>query len=221
MFIQEQNSFVVHGQGNTSKAFAYSLLVHLVFIIFVSLSFRWPWQNHSASERIIRAVVIDQKELPAKRPRVAKPEPVKEKSVKKKLKEKKKDSKAEAAKRKKAAEQALRELLLQEEQDRAAAVKQKKAASLILKYREVIRQKVSRNWVRPVGVKRNLECTVLVRLVSGGDVLEAKIVRSSGQPVFDRSVVNAVYKASPLPVPREAEWFEYFRELEFIFRPEQ
>lgn len=191
-------------------------------MLFITVNFNWPWRDRSGSERIIKAVVVKEKQAAVKKPEAVKPKPVKDKPVKKKTssKKKKKDTKAEAVKRKKAAEQALKEALLQEEQDRAAAAKAKKAASMISKYREVIRQKVSRNWVRPVGVKKNLECTVLVRLVPGGDVLEAKIVRSSGHPVFDRSVVNAVYKASPLPVPNEAEWFDYFRDLEFIFRPE-
>ena len=59
-----------------------------------------------------------------------------------------------------------------------------------------------------------------VRLIPGGEVLEAKIVRSSGDAVFDRSVENAVQKASPLPLPENPELLEQFREIEFIFRPE-
>ncbi len=50
--------------------------------------------------------------------------------------------------------------------------------------------------------------------------MEADVVQSSGDPVFDRSVENAVYRASPLPLPDDSALFPYFRELEFTFRPE-
>jgi hypothetical protein len=33
-------------------------------------------------------------------------------------------------------------------------------------------------------------------------------------------VENAVYKASPLPLPEDKDLFEHFRELELRFRPE-
>jgi colicin import membrane protein len=61
---------------------------------------------------------------------------------------------------------------------------------------------------------------VRVRLVAGGEVLQATVVQSSGNAAFDRSVENAVYKASPLPIPDDKALFDYFRELEFKFRPE-
>jgi colicin import membrane protein len=60
---------------------------------------------------------------------------------------------------------------------------------------------------------------VEVRLIPSGDVVEAKIVRSSGNPAFDRSVEAAVFKASPLPVPPDREVVEKFRLLRFEFKP--
>ncbi|MFQ5761274.1 MAG: cell envelope integrity protein TolA, partial [Acidiferrobacterales bacterium] len=84
----------------------------------------------------------------------------------------------------------------------------------------LIRQKVSRNWARPPGAQTGLQCTVRVRLVPSGDVLQATVAKTSGDERFDRSVENAVYKASPLPLPEDRDLFEYFREIEFIFNPE-
>jgi len=116
-------------------------------------------------------------------------------------------------------EQALREQLAEEEQSRAAA-RNTRLTSEADKYKAAIAQKVSRHWVRPTASRKGLQCTVRVRLVPGGEVLEAKVVRSSGDANFDRSVEAAVHKASPLPLPENAELFERFRDIEFIFRPE-
>ena len=58
-----------------------------------------------------------------------------------------------------------------------------------------------------------------VRLIPGGDVVSVSVVRSSGDPVFDRSVETAVLKASPLPLPEDPALFKHFREINFNFDP--
>lgn len=125
----------------------------------------------------------------------------------------------EAALRQKQAEEALRAQLEAEERARAEAARHAQELAAADRYRALIRQKVERNWSRPVGARPGLECIVRVRLTPGGEVLEARVVRGSGDAVFDRSVERAVYKAAPLPVPESREVFEQFRELEFIFKP--
>lgn len=126
----------------------------------------------------------------------------------------------EAEHRRKAAEEQLKQQLAAEEQTRVEAARAARAQSEAEKYRALIKQKVSRHWNRPPGTSSGLRCTVRVRLVPGGDVLEARVVQSSGNPVFDRSVEAAVFKASPLPIPPDADLFEYFREIDFLFNPE-
>ena len=119
-------------------------------------------------------------------------------------------------KRRKEAESALQEQVADEEKRRADA----RTQGEVERYKALIRQKVSRSWNRPTTAAKGLQCTVRVRLVAGGEVLAASVVRSSGDPVFDRSVENAVYKATPLPVPQDPKLFDYFREIEFVFSPE-
>lgn len=119
---------------------------------------------------------------------------------------------AEERERRKAAEA--------EERERKEAARKARALTAAEKYKLLIRQKVSRNWARPPGAQTGLQCTVRVRLVPSGDVLQVTVVKTSGDERFDRSVENAVYKASPLPLPEERDLFEYFREIEFIFIPE-
>ena len=132
--------------------------------------------------------------------------------------------KKEAEERRKSAESSLKEQLAREEKERtetrAKAEQAARAQSELARYEGLIRQKVERNWVRPAGWTKGMECVVRVRLAPTGEVINATIARPSGSPAFDRSVENAVYKASPLPLPEDKGLFEHFRELELRFRPE-
>jgi len=83
-----------------------------------------------------------------------------------------------------------------------------------------IKQKVNRSWIRPVSTTAGLKCTIRVRLMSDGTVIDAEVVSSSGDEIFDRSAENAVNKASPLPVPKDKELFaREFRSFQFLFNP--
>ena len=132
--------------------------------------------------------------------------------------------KKESAERQKAAEQSFKEQLASEEKQRAAdkarADQAARTQSEITRHEGLIRQAIERNWVRPAGWTRSMECVVRVRLAPTGEVISATIARSSGNPPFDRSVENAVYKSSPLPVPQDKGLIDHFRELELRFRPE-
>lgn len=122
--------------------------------------------------------------------------------------------------RRRQAEQSLKESLAAEEREREQAAREARALTAIEKYKAVIRQRVTRNWSRPIGSAKGLTCVVQVQLVPGGEVVQARVVRSSGDAVFDRSVENAVFKSTPLPIPPEKDLFDYFREIEFLFSPE-
>ncbi len=130
--------------------------------------------------------------------------------------------KEEASKRRQQeAEQHLKQQIAAEEKARVDAARAARAESEMDRYRAIIRQKVERSWSRPGGATQGMQCVVRVRVVPGGEVLAAKVVKSSGNALFDRSVENAVFKASPLPLPTDAEIFEYFREIEFVFNPQE
>lgn len=87
------------------------------------------------------------------------------------------------------------------------------------KYILLIQQKVQRNWLRPGGAAKVLSCTVTVGLIPGGEVVSVNVTKSSGNAVFDRSVENAVRKASPLPLPTEPGLVDRMREINFVFEP--
>lgn len=83
-----------------------------------------------------------------------------------------------------------------------------------------IKQKVNQRWMRPSSTAAGSRCTIRVRLLSDGTVMDAKVISSSGNEDFDRSAENAVNKASPLPVPKDKELFaREFRSFQFLFNP--
>ena len=130
------------------------------------------------------------------------------------------ERKNEEKRQQKLTEQALQEQLAAEEKARQQATFAARSASEVDKYKILIRQRVSRSWNRPVGIAKGLKCVVRVRLTPSGEVLSASVVRSSGNPIFDRSVEYAVYKAAPLPLPEDPALFDNFRDIEFLFSPE-
>lgn len=137
---------------------------------------------------------------------------------KRKEEEERKRKAAEEQRQKELAEKRAREEELQRqlEQERVA----RRVESALDQYIPIIRQKVGRNWNRPGGLRDSIEASVNVRLSQTGEVISARIVKSSGNPVFDRSVENAVLKASPLPIPQEQGVNEQFRNMTLNFKPQ-
>jgi len=79
---------------------------------------------------------------------------------------------------------------------------------------------VRRHWNQPPNTA-NLVSKVRVRLTPGGEVLNASVVLSSGNPAYDRSVEYAVYRASPLPLPPDPALAQLLRSepITFTFDP--
>ena len=101
------------------------------------------------------------------------------------------------------------------------AEKQALLAGEINKYKALIVNAIGRNWILPENANSNLSSQFRIRLAPDGMVLEVTLIRSSGDPLLDRSAQTAIYKASPLPVPKEATLFNLFRDISLTVRPEQ
>ena len=99
---------------------------------------------------------------------------------------------------------------------RAAARAAAAARGVVSRYKALIEARVSAAWVA-VPQSKGLHCIVRVRLIAGGQVVSARIVQSSGNSVFDRSVIAAIYNAAPLPVPHSATKLQYLNPLTFVF----
>jgi len=119
---------------------------------------------------------------------------------------------AAAAKVRAAKEAELRRALEEEEAGEALA-----RSGVVDEYRTLLIQTIERNWNRPASARAGLECTLFVSQATGGVVLDVKIGECNGDEAVRQSVVNAVYRSSPLPPPRDARAFE--RRLVIVFKP--
>ena len=231
-----------------TKAFVYALLVHVTLLTVLGLSLRFS-APRTEPPRVLQAVIVEEAPRRVVEPETARvpeaPEPKAEadaarqaelkqrqEAERRRQKQAERRKKSEAAERKKTAalekkraeekrrreaETALQSEVAAEEQRR----QDERAVSEFKRYEGLIRQKVQRNWNRPTGFKEGTVCLVRVRLVPGGEVIQATVIQSCGNPVFDRSVENAVFKASPLEVPGDPALFgRFFREFNFRFAPD-
>lgn len=117
--------------------------------------------------------------------------------------------------RKKQAEAAAAQLAHQN------AERQAHLAGEVDKYKALIVNAIGRNWILPENANSALSSQFRIRLAPDGAVLEVTLTRSSGDALLDRSAQTAIYKASPLPVPTDADTFNLFRDISLTVRPEQ
>lgn len=75
-------------------------------------------------------------------------------------------------------------------------------------YMAQIRQKIERNWSAPASAGAELECSVRVRQVPGGEVVGVTILNCNGDDAVRRSVEAAIYRSSPLPEPSDPNLFD-------------
>ncbi|STY29219.1 TolA colicin import membrane protein [Legionella wadsworthii] len=133
-------------------------------------------------------------------------------------KEKAEIAKAAEAERKKQAEA---DAAAKQAQAAQNAERQARIAGEVDKYKALIVNAIGRNWILPENIDSSLSSQFRIRLAPDGMVLEVSLTRSSGDPLLDRSAQTAIYKASPLPVPKDAETFNLFRDISLTVRPEQ
>jgi colicin import membrane protein len=84
-------------------------------------------------------------------------------------------------------------------------------------YRALLVQTIERNWMRPPSARAGLQCTLYVTQAPGGTVVDVKLGACNGDQAVRESITTAVYRASPLPAPRDPRAFE--RRLEIVFKP--
>jgi colicin import membrane protein len=116
-------------------------------------------------------------------------------------------------------EQSLRQQLLDEE-IKLQGTQTRQSQGEINKYKALILQAISEQWLVPNQADRQLSCELMIRVAPGGMVLDVRIIKTSGDPSLDNSARAAVLKASPLPVPSNAQVFAPFRQFMLKVKPE-
>src|SRR3990167_469111 len=109
---------------------------------------------------------------------------------------------------------------MQQEQKKIAGARQQQVRGEVNKYKALILQTISQNWLVPSTVNKRLQAELLIRVAPGGMVLDVQIIKSSGDDSLDRSARTAVLKSSPLPVPSDSDAFETFRQFVLKVKPE-
>ena len=100
-----------------------------------------------------------------------------------------------------------------------ALAAQLRNAGEVDKYKALILNAIRDQWILPENINPDLSSQFVIRLAPTGAVLDVRLARSSGDLILDRSAQAAIYKASPLPVPHNAQVFNMFREISLTVRP--
>lgn len=98
---------------------------------------------------------------------------------------------AEAARRKAAMDAAM------------AAEQQGRIQAAQADWGQVMAARIRKFWIRPPASPDAFHCVVAMKLSSDGQVLDAQVTSSCGSAPLDRSVRDAVIKASPMPLPKD------------------
>ena len=83
------------------------------------------------------------------------------------------------------------------------------------RYILTIKSKIENNWLIPHNTKHDKICTVIVNQLPSGKVTNVKIHGCKGDNIYLDSLVNAVWKSSPLPIAPDIEVFQDIIVLQF------
>jgi colicin import membrane protein len=83
-----------------------------------------------------------------------------------------------------------------------------------------VKARVERAWTRPASAKKGTHCTLEVSQAPTGTVLQAQVIEPcNGDAAVRASIRDAVFRASPLPVPKNPDVFQ--RNLQLVFSPDE
>ena len=231
-----------------ARSFSLALAVHAVLIAVMFVGVRWQshrpdtvtvelWESPPPPTPPPPVVEAPKPpppvvEPPKPEPKIDKPQIVEKAPPPKPKPKPKPEPKVEKAKPKpdpqfvkRMQEEAAREQKALDEQSRvreARATAQRLAAAAQQKALQAWTDKIAasiRNRINlPPDIPGNPEAIFDVALLPTGEVLTARMRKSSGHPGYDDAVYRAILKSSPLPKPEPASLFE--RQLELRFRPQ-
>ncbi len=75
-------------------------------------------------------------------------------------------------------------------------------------YLALVQKKIWNEWIHPDFNSEKLEAILSFQIDKQGKIISPKIVKSSGNALFDNSAIKAILKSSPLPPPPVEDEFE-------------
>lgn len=217
-----------------------AMTVHVVFLLLLMVGVRWQnravdsfpvelWQSLPLDEAAVAnapaPVAVAKQETVPVAPALAPKAEIELRDKKVARKTPPQPSAKELRRRREA--EAQRVLEAQAEQRRTAEQARVRAevsaatAAEVGRYQDMIRGKIRHNIVMPPDVAPNAEVVFRVTLLPGGSVLDAVILKGSGNPAYDEATERAIYKSQPLPLPTDPLLKKEFRELRLTIRPEE
>ena len=222
------------------RAFVYAIIIHVAFGAMLGVSL-WiqPRTIMPVEGKPVQAKAIDLAAIQREKKKKAEAEKKKKAEAEKKKKlEAEKKKKAEAEKKKKAEAEKKKKLeaekkkKLEAEKKKKEAERKKQEAEQAQRERDeqeavsafgavawAIQEEVRINWNPPAGDFEGFSVLFTIRVDREGNVTSVTMVRGSGNARFDESAENAIYKASPLPIPGEPRFYKYLKEFDFKFEP--
>jgi TonB family protein len=233
-------------QINTAATFA-TLFIHGVIFYFVVVGWQLTSPDvHSAPKiEFVKAELVSLKAIQAPKPKTIKPKPVPAKPKPKQVVSEPILKKQAAPTPAPAVEGAptpkeidkgalqreqvkkMQELLAQEEAQQLADEQTQQQLeedeAIANSYIAIIVETITRRWNRPPSARNGMEVTVAMQLTPNGQVVDASIIISSGDSVFDRSAIRAIKQIEQFAEIKNmpSRVFEAeFRSLKLVFRPE-
>ena len=214
-----------------------AMVVHVAFFAMLVMGVRWQthqpdrfsvelWDNlpvQQPTEEPAKEVVMPQQAAEHASDRPAAPQKADIELRDKKLRKAQPDAKA-LRQKKLREEQRMMEAYVEKqrlaERERVRAEVLAATSAEMGRYQDMIRSKIRHNIVMPPDVLPTAAAEFKVTLLPDGSVLDAVLLRSSGNAAYDEATERAIYKAQPLPIPTDPVLKKRFRELPLTIRPE-
>ena len=94
-------------------------------------------------------------------------------------------------------------------------IRNKQLSNAEAKYILNIKSRIENNWLIPHDIKHDKICTAIVNQLPSGKITSVKIHGCSGETLYVDSLINAVWKSSPLPLALDIEVFQENLILQF------
>lgn len=211
-------------------------LVHALFFILLFFSFSWQTQPvatmsvelwQSIPDKAVEAPppppAVEKMESPEPQPVATPVQPKPDIVMPDKKKPERKVEEAAPPPQKKRI-QPTQSSILERQLALEAAAKAEQAATtgrVVDEYTAKIIARIRSRIVMPPGVPDEVRAEFVVTVLPGGEVLNLRLVKSSGLRAYDEAVERAIIKAQPLPMPPDPALFNRFRELKLGFRPKE